>query len=61
MIAIEGGCNDSLNMIRFMVTKGRATKDDYSKALRGYQSYLDEVKSDQRDEAAAFRDEYKYY
>jgi len=37
------------------------TKDDYAKALRAHQSYLDEVRSDQRDEAAAHSDEYKYY
>ena len=28
----------------------------YAKALRPYQAYLDEIKSDQRDEAAAFDD-----
>ena len=61
MIAVRSGCNDSVNLVRKMYRNEHATKDDYSKALRGYQSYLDEVKSDQRDEAAAFRDEYKYY
>ena len=37
------------------------TKDEYSKALRAYQSYLGEIKSDQRDEAAAYDEEFKYY
>ena len=37
------------------------TKDDYLKALRSYQAHLDEIKSVQRDEAAAFKDEWKYY
>ena len=42
-------------------SKGHARKDDYAKALRSYQAYLDEINSDQRDKAAAVRDEYKYY
>ena len=40
---------------------GCAKKDDFETALRYYQAYLDEIKSDQRDEAAAARDVYKYY
>ena len=40
---------------------GHATNDDYAKALRSYQAYLDEIKSDQRDMAAAAYDQYKYY
>ena len=38
-----------------------ATKDDYTQALRAYQAYVVEIKSPQRDEAAAFNDAYKYY
>jgi len=30
-------------------------------ALRSYQIYLGEVKSPQRDKAAAARDDYRYY
>ena len=30
-------------------------------ASRDYQKYLEEIKSEQRDNAAAFRDSYKYY
>jgi len=60
MIAVEGGEYDSLKKIQGLYTYGHATKDDYAKALRSYQSYLDEIKSDQRDEAAA-AGEYKYY
>ena len=42
--------------------KGDATKDDYGKALRAYQACLNEIKSPQRDEAAAFDAErYKCY
>ena len=44
-----------------MCKDGRATRDDYAKALKAYQDYLDDIKSDQRDEAAAFSVEYKYY
>ena len=47
--------------IKIMYKNGDASKDDYANALRSYQAYLVEVKSDQRDEAAAFSDEYKYY
>ena len=61
MIAVKGGYNDSLTIIRQMIMDGDATKDDYSKALKSYQAYLDEIKSDQRDKAAAADDEYKYY
>ena len=36
---------------RHVPIKGYATKDDYTKALRSYQAYLDEIKRDHRDEA----------
>jgi len=58
MIAVEGGDGRS---IQELFKKGQATKDDYIKALRLYQTYLDEVKSDQRDEAVAYDERYKYY
>ena len=61
MIAVKSGYNDSLEAIRNMVTNGPATKEDYAKALRSYQAYLDEIRSDQRDEAAAADDDYTYY
>ena len=61
MIAAKEGDSKSVEYIKLLFSKGHATKDDYTKALRSYQAYLDEVKSDQRDKAAAFRDEYKYY
>ena len=44
-----------------MYSKGCATKDDYAKALQAYQAYLSEIKSDDRDKAAAFSDDFKYY
>ena len=61
MIAVEFGNNGSLKTIQQMYSKGFATKDDYAKALNAYQAYLVEIKSDDRDKAAAFDDEYKYY
>ena len=61
MIAAEGGYDKSLKTIQQMYSKGYATKEDYAKALRAYQAYLAEIKSDQRDKAAAFSEEYRYY
>ena len=43
-----------------MYKNGYATKDDYATALHSYQSYLDEIKSDQRDQAVAVVGE-EYY
>jgi len=62
MISIGGGKSDSLEFIKDLYLGGCATKEDYTKALRSYQTYLDEVKSAQRDEAAAFNSKkYRYY
>ena len=61
MIAAGHGDTDCLESIKQRYLRGFATKDDYTKALRSYQAYLDEIKSKQRDQAAAFKDEYKYY
>ena len=61
MIAVRLGRNESLKEIKRLFMKGHATKDDYAKALRVYQAYLDEIRSDQRDKAAAFSDDYLYY
>ena len=60
-IAVEGGYNESLKNIKLMYSKGCATKDDYAKALQAYQAYLSEIESDQRDKAAEYSDNYKYY
>ena len=61
MIAVRGGAKNSLNNIKNMYLDGYAAKDDYAKALQAYQEYLDEIKSDQRDKAAAAEGKYKYY
>ena len=60
MIAAEGGNNNSLKQIQKLYTNGHATKGDYTKALRAYQAYLAEIKSTQRDKAAAARGK-RYY
>ena len=61
MIAVRSGHSNSLKRIKELYTNDDATKDDYAKALRAYQAYLVEIKSPQRDEAAAADDGYKYY
>jgi len=61
MIAVEAGDYDSLKEIKELYMDGSATKEDYARALRSYQEYLDEIRSDQRDEAAAVSNEWKYY
>ena len=60
-IAARGGDTNSLQNIKLLFTNGLATKDDYTKALQAYQIYLSEIRSEQRDKAAAARDDYKYY
>ena len=61
VIAVRSGDTESLNKIRELFTNGDATKEDYTKALRLYQEYLGEIKSPQRDKAAAAREDHRYY
>ena len=61
MIAVEGGWDNALKAIQELYTNGHATKDDYAKALRAYQAYLAEIKSTQRDKAAAASADCRYY
>ena len=61
MIAVGSGHDASLKTIQRMHSKGHADKDDYAKALKAYQAFLDEIKSDDRDKAAALDEEYKYH
>ena len=61
MISARSGDDDSLKQIKQLFTAGHATKEDYTNALQVYQAYLDEIRSDQRDKAAAFDVDYKYY
>ena len=61
MIAAGGGLDNSLKTIQKLYSNGHATKEDYSQALGAYQAYLSEIKSTQRDKAAAARANYRYY
>jgi len=61
LIAARAGENESLKEIQELYSKGDATKDDYMTALQSYQEYLGEIKSAQRDKAAAAREDYHYY
>ena len=61
MIAAGVGLNNSVKSIQQLYKHGHATKEDYTSALLAYQQCLEEIKSEQRDNAAAFRDSYKYY
>ena len=45
---------DSLEEIRNGYMNGYVTKDDFEKALRAHKEAKDEMKSDQREEAAAY-------
>ena len=50
-------------MVQKMFMNGYASKNDYAKALhlQARQAYLDEIKSPQRDEAATFDEDCRYY
>ena len=62
MIAVRGGFIRSVKIIQHMYKEGHVAKDHYAKALRSHQAYLNEIKSDQRDRAAAtLGDDYRYY
>ena len=61
IIAVRGGDTDSVKAIQHMYKNGHVTKDHYANALRSHQAYVNEIKSVQRDKAAAFRDECRYY
>ena len=61
IIAVRGGDTGSLKRIKDLYSDGIATKGVYTKALQLYQTYLGEIKSSQRDEAAAAYEDYRYY
>ena len=61
MIAVKGGLKISLENIQAFYMLGHVTKAEYTNALQVYQAYLDEIKSAQRDEAAAYNADWKYY
>ena len=53
MISAGAGYDESLKDIRECFMNGHATKDDFEKALRAHKEAKDEMKSDQREAAAA--------
>ena len=55
MISAAAGYDDSLTEIRECFVNGYACKDDFEKALRAHKEAKDEMKSDQREAAAAAR------
>ena len=61
MIAVESGLSKSLKCIQELYTDGEVSKECYMKALQAYQTYLGEIKSVQRDKAAAAHEDYRYY
>jgi len=61
IIGTKSGHNESLKKIKQMYTGGDATKEDYTEALQSYQAYLGEIKSPQRDKAAATNEYFHYY
>jgi len=61
LIAVSSGDAESLKQIQLFYSKGHATKEDYTTALQSYQTYLGEIKSKQRDDAAAADNRYRYY
>jgi TPR repeat protein len=61
LIAAGSGFNGSVKNIQQMYMAGHTKKDDYTNALRAYQKYIEEIRSEQRDKAAAYSDKYKYY
>ena len=61
MIAAGSGSSISLKVLKVLYSNGRVTKEDYTTVLRSYQAYLSEIKSPQRDKAAAADDQYRYY
>ena len=65
VIAVRGGSvggdTDSVKAIQQLYMNGHVAKDHYANALQSHQAYINEIKSPQRDEAAAFREYYRYY
>mgnify|MGYP000110519241 CR=1 FL=1 len=55
MVSVGDGDDDSLAKIRELFMGGYATKNDFEKALRAHQAAKDEMRSDERDVAAAAR------
>ena len=55
MISAGAGYDKSLKEIRATYMKGNVTKEEFEKALRAHKGATDEMRSDQRETAAASR------
>jgi len=53
IIAAKTGYKRSLDAVKQGFTKGTVAKDEYAITLRAYQKVIEEMKSDERDKAAA--------
>ena len=53
LISAKMGHKGSVDSIKKMFARGLATKAQYTEALKGYQDAVEEMKSPERDEAAA--------
>eukprot|EP00979_Chaetoceros_neogracilis_P004017 scaffold695_cov279-Chaetoceros_neogracile.AAC.43 len=53
MISANDGCDLSMKAVQEGYKNGFVTKDDYAKTTRAYGNSIDEMKSDDRDRAAA--------
>lgn len=60
---ISCGCGqvESLEAIKTIFINGCASEEDYEKALKSLEEYIEDIKSEQRDEAAAYDQQYRYY
>ncbi len=54
IIAAKVGVDDSLEVAKSLYKDGLATKEDFTAALRGYQTAIEATKSPQREEAVKF-------
>ena len=54
MIAARQGHPEALKEVKELFLKGYVAKDEYANTLRANQNCVDEMKSDDRDEAGAF-------
>jgi hypothetical protein len=59
LISCGRGHFDSFKNIRLLFMDGNATKEDCEMALNSYTQYINEIKSDQSNEAAAFDEQFK--
>ena len=56
LISSKMGDKNSLERIKTLFTRGDATEEDFSKALKGYRDAMEETKSKDRDEAKRLLD-----